>query len=351
MKIAAYSIDLQSSHRFTRSLEVSERLESWRDAPGTGTAAAGRGLVLISAAGQDALAAESASVESAVDDEIERDPRLAMLVRMLEFLTGERVRRFDMRDLEPGAEREPGAGQAAAASPSAGREGQGAPGRAGFGLEYDFSASYGESERTAFSAAGVVRTADGAEIRFELAFAMSRSYSESVSLSLRAGDQRVKDPLVLDFGGPAAALSDARFAFDLDGDGRQERVPLVSGSGFLAFDRNANGRIDDGRELFGPVSGDGFAELAELDDDGNQWIDEADAAWSQLRLWLPDAEGKGSLRSLGEAGVGALYLGRVATPFALKDAANDTQGLMRASSVYLREDGGAGTVSQVNLRV
>lgn len=218
-------------------------------------------------------------------------------------------------------------------------------------MEYDFNATYTESEQLSFSAAGVVRTADGAEIRFELGFTMARSYTESVSFSLRAGDQRLKDPLVLDFGGPAAALSDVRFDFDLDGDGRKEQLPLLSGSGFLAFDRNANGRIDDGRELFGPTSGDGFAELAALDDDGNGWIDEADAAWSQLRLWSPDAEGKGRLQTLNDAGVGAFHLGRVDTPFGLKDAANDTQGLLRASSIYLREDGRVGTLSQVDLRV
>ena len=97
-----------------------------------------------------------------------------------------------------------------------------------------------------------------------------------------------------------------RFDFDLDSDGTREKLPLVSGSGF-AFDRNANGRIDDGRELFGPASGDGFSELARLDDDANGWIDEADAAWSQLRVWRPDAAGKGSVRSLSEVGVGALH--------------------------------------------
>ena len=95
----------------------------------------------------------------------------------------------------------------------------------------------------------------------------------------------------------------------------------------------------------------GKVELARLDDDGNGWVDEADAAWSQLRLWSPDAEGKGRLQTLNEAGVGAFHLGRVDTPFSLKDAANDTQGLMRASSIYLREDGRVGTVSQVDLRV
>jgi hypothetical protein len=354
VKIAAFNIELQSSHRFSQALETSECLEFWRDAPGAaaGGAQSGRGAVQISAAGQAALSAEAeaGAVDQVAEDPIDRDPRLAMLVRMIEFLTGEPVRRFDLRALEPGAavalpaEGPAGSGEAGSGAGQAAR-------RVGFGMEYDFSATYAESEQMSFSAAGVVRTADGAEIRFELGFAMARSYTESVSFSLRAGDQRLKDPLVLDFGGPAAALSDVRFDFDLDGDGGKEQLPLLSGSGLLAFDRNANGRIDDGRELFGPASGDGFAELARLDDDGNGWIDEADAAWSQLRLWSPDAEGKGRLQTLNEAGVGAFHLGRVDTPFSLKDAANDTQGLMRASSIYLREDGRVGTVSQVDLRV
>ncbi|MDX9884634.1 hypothetical protein [Thauera sp.] len=359
MKVAAFSVELQSSHYRAQSLEVSERLDVWRDA----SSAAGsrgatehegaqqQGRVQISPAGQIALASEAATVEAIAEDEIDSDPRLAMLVRMIEFLTGEPVRRFKLSELDPATAAEPPA--AASAGQGEVRAGveQGAARRVGFGMEYDFSATYTESEQTAFGAAGVVRTADGAEIRFELGFSMARSYSESVSVSVRAGDQRLKDPLVLDFGDPAAALSDVRFDFDLDGDGSKELLPLMGGSGFLAFDRNANGRIDDGRELFGPASGDGFAELAALDSDGNQWIDEADAAWSQLRLWQPDADGKGRLQTLNEAGVGAFYLGRVDTPFSLKDAANDTLGLMRASGIYLREDGGVGTVSQVDLRV
>ncbi len=351
MKIAAFSVELQSSHRFAQSLETSERLETWRGTPGAGAATASvqRPAVEISPAGQNALAAESeaAAVDALAEEAVDDDPRLAMLIRMIELLTGEPVRRFSMRDLEPA---DGGAGMQDADTVQ-GTGGQAGAWRAGFGLEYDFSSRFSETETVSFAAAGVVRTADGAEIRFELGFEMSRSYTESVAVSVRAGDPRVKDPLVLDFGGPAAALSDVRFDFDLDADGTKERLPLMSGSGFLAFDGNANGRIDDGRELFGPASGDGFAELARLDDDGNGWIDEADSAWSQLRVWQPDAAGKGSVRALGEAGVGALHLGRVATPFSLKDATNDTQGLMRASGVYLREDGGVGTVSQVDLKV
>jgi hypothetical protein len=264
---------------------------------------------------------------------------------MIEFLTGKAVRVFDSSELTRNRLQVdmPGASQAAPA--------HGANGRAGFGVAYDYQATYAEFEQVSFQASGMVRTADGREIAFNVAFEMQRSYFESSSISLRAGDARLKDPLILDFGGPAGALSDLRFRFDLDADGTPDAVPLPGGSGFLAFDRNANGQIDDGRELFGPLSGDGFAELAALDSDGNGWIDEADAAFASLYVWRPAADGPGVLQTLAEAGIGALYLGRVAAPFSVRDAANDTLGLMRASSIYVREDGSAGSISQVDLSV
>lgn len=58
MKIAAFNIELQSSHRFSRALETSERLEFWRDAPGAGVVQSGGGG-RISAAAQAALSAEA----------------------------------------------------------------------------------------------------------------------------------------------------------------------------------------------------------------------------------------------------------------------------------------------------
>ncbi len=52
-----------------------------------------------------------------------------------------------------------------------------------------------------------------------------------------------------------------------------------------------------------------------------------------------------------DANAGAFWLGRVDTPFSLRGADNEVLGQMRASSVLLREDGTAGTVSQVDLSV
>lgn len=337
MKIVSSAIELQSTHVSMQQFDMRERLDMWRDTPRQTPAPAQQ--VQLSSAG---LAAQQAEATEELATAQDTDPRLSVLIRMIEFLTGRPVKLMQLRDLQdPSSPDLPQ--NASNSSPNAPR--------AGFGIEYDFEASYSEFEQVSFAASGVVRTADGAEIRFDLGFSMQRSYSESVSMQFRAGDVRVKDPLVLDFGGPAAALSDTRFEFDLDGDGTKERIPLTGSSGFLAFDRNGNGRIDDGRELFGPTSGDGFAELARLDSDGNNWIDENDAAFSQLRVWQPTADGSGTLKTLAEAGVGALYLGRVDTPFSLRNAANETLGLMRASSIYLREDGSTGTVSQIDLSV
>jgi hypothetical protein len=56
-------------------------------------------------------------------------------------------------------------------------------------------------------------------------------------------------------------------------------------------DRNGDGAIDHGRELSGATTGDGFAELAAYDEDGNGWIDENDSIYQHLRIWSKDAQG------------------------------------------------------------
>lgn len=353
MRIESSNLQMQSTHLAYQRTETFERMEAWRGERGRSNGRAAevapvmqRETVNISDAGR------SAQQASAIDEAGEaagRDPRLQLLIRMVEFFTGRPVKFLDANALQAPADNVATPAQAA---PGA----QGAPQpSAGFGIDYEFSSTRMEYEAVSFAAEGKVRTADGREIDFSVSFSMERSYAESINVRFTAGDAaqpKVKDPLVLDFGGPAAALSDMRFSFDLDADGSKDDVPgLAGGTGFLAFDRNDNGRIDDGRELFGPTTGQGFAELALLDADGNGWIDEADPAFAQLRVWQPDASGAGTLMTLLEADVGALSVANVATPFDVRNGNNETLGLMRASSVYLRESGGAGSVSQIDLAV
>jgi hypothetical protein len=159
------------------------------------------------------------------------------------------------------------------------------------------------------------------------------------------------DPLVLNFGGKAAELSDFRFAFDLDGDGTDDDMPgLTPGSGYLALDRDENGTIDDGSELFGPGTGSGFQELAAYDEDKNGWIDEGDGIFDRLSLWEVDAQGE-RLSSLKDRGVGAIFLGSLEAPFDLKDETNQLEGRIARHGLFLEEDGTAGTVQELDVRV
>jgi hypothetical protein len=122
-----------------------------------------------------------------------------------------------------------------------------------------------------------------------------------------------------------------------------------SGSGFLCLDLNGDGRINDGSELFGPRTGNGFAELAAYDEDGNGWIDEADSIYERLRIWTRDAQGQDILFALGAKGIGAIYLGYSDTQFSMRDSQNQENGQLRSTGVFLREDGSAGSIQQVDL--
>ena len=210
-------------------------------------------------------------------------------------------------------------------------------------------ASY-EQEQLAFVANGQVSTADGREIKFDLGFALNY---QKLQLSERlTSSAALKDPLVLNLEGLVPGFSSARFEFDLDADGSRESLTqLANNSAFLALDRNGNGQIDDGSELFGARSGNGFAELAALDEDGNGILDEADSGFASLRLYRSDT----ALLTLGDQKIGAIFLNAAATPFMHLGGDQGAQGespaVLRQTGIYLTEDGKAGTVQQIDLRV
>ena len=207
-----------------------------------------------------------------------------------------------------------------------------------------------EQETTGFSTVGKVRTEDGREIDFHVNLTMSRQFEEQFSRDLGIQYMQCIDPLVINLNGQVGEVSDQTFYFDLDCDGEEDRIArLCEGSGFLALDRDGNGRIDDGSELFGTSSGDGFADLAEFDADGNSWIDENDEVWNRLQIWTKDENGKDILYTLKEAGVGAISLSHVGTDFAIRDENNRDRAQVRSSGVYLYEDGRAGTIQQIDL--
>ena len=206
-----------------------------------------------------------------------------------------------------------------------------------------------EQEDTGFSTVGTVRTKDGREINFNVNVTMSRSFEEYYREELDVATFRFCDPLVINLDTDATELSDQTFYFDLDADGEEEEISMLKGgSGYLALDKNGDGVINDGSELFGTANGDGFADLAQYDEDGNGWIDENDAIWSKLKIWCKDENGNDVLYKLSDKGVGAICLQNVATDFTLQGK-NGTNGAIRKSGVFLYEDGNVGTVQHVDL--
>ncbi len=219
-----------------------------------------------------------------------------------------------------------------------------------WGIAYDYREVKSEKENVTFKSGGYVKTADGRTIAFDMKFAMSRSFYQESGMSLRLGNAKI-DPLVVVMNGGAPTLSTTKHAFDLDGDGKTENISFATGgSGFLAFDKNGDGTINDGNELFGPSSGNGFAELRAFDSDKNGWIDEADEIYGKLSVLTMTQDGQKTLFKLGDAGIGAIYLNDVSTQFEMKDMTNE-YGEMKSSSIFLNEDGSMGTIHHIDLSI
>ncbi len=219
------------------------------------------------------------------------------------------------------------------------------------GFEVTLSQSYHESEQLSFTAGGVIRTADGQEIAFDVQLNLSRSFVQESSQIFRYTSQTI-DPLVINFDGTAAQLTDTKFSFDLDSDGDPDQISFLKpGSGFLALDQNSDGLINNGTELFGPASGDGFADLSGYDSDGNGWIDENDPIFDRLRIWTKDENGNDQLFALGVKGVGAIYLGNIGADFTMTNPDNEALGQNRSAGIFVKESGQVGTMQQIDLVV
>jgi hypothetical protein len=206
-----------------------------------------------------------------------------------------------------------------------------------------------EEEATSFQGTGKALTEDGREIDFNVNFSLSRKFTEYAGVSVSSAVSLI-DPLVINVGKDITSISDQNFFFDLDSDGVEDKISkLGSGTGFLSYDKNGDGIINNGTELFGTRSGNGFADLARYDLDKNGWIDENDEIFYKLKVWLKNEDGTDSLLSLGDADVGAIYLGSADTEYTSQNSDFLVSAVMRSTGVFLRESGGVGTVHQLDM--
>lgn len=282
----------------------------------------------------------------AVADKMDRldskaELNLLILKAFVEKLTGRKIEMIDKRVFESADAPE-------TTPPPPGQSVE----RGEWGMRYHFHERYEETESTQFSAQGVVKTADGREIAFDVSLSMDRRFVQETSVDIAAGAGRLKDPLIINFNGNSADLTGPDAEFDLDADGETDTIRFTGqNSGFLALDKNGDGEINDGSELFGALTGNGFTELAAFDLDGNGWIDEADHVYNKLRVWQKDTTGNNLLLTLQAADVSAIHLGSASTEFSVREPDQTELARIRETGVYLNESGGVNTIQQVDLVV
>ena len=170
-------------------------------------------------------------------------------------------------------------------------------------------------------------------------------------------DVTTGEPLVLDLNYDTATKTlgiEHGVYFDFNATGFAEKSGWVSpGEGLLCMDRNGNGTIDDGSELFGSqtplpngqVAANGFEALTALDDNHDGKIDAQDPAYSQLRVWVDsDADGvsqPGELFTLPQLGITAISLNSTTVNI------TDSQGNIENSvGSFLKSDGSFGSIAE-----
>ncbi|TNW22902.1 calcium-binding protein [Xylella fastidiosa subsp. pauca] len=169
-----------------------------------------------------------------------------------------------------------------------------------------------------------------------------------------------RDPLVLDLDGDGieTVAAGKHILFDHDGDGIKHATGWVKpDDGFLVLDRNGNGRIDDGSELFGVgtilanghKATSGFEALRDLDSNGDGLFDAADARFADVRVWRDlnqDGQSQANeLFTLSSLGIASITL----TPTNTEDVDLGNGNLIDNRGTYTRTDGRTGVVGDLQL--
>jgi len=159
------------------------------------------------------------------------------------------------------------------------------------------------------------------------------------------------DPLILDLDGDGLEISPLSkgILFDADGDGIKNATAWAGADdGMLVWDRNGNGAIDSGQEMFGDqtiksdgtLAKNGFDALADLDSNGDGVFDANDADYANLRVWRDlNQDGisqEGELFTLDALGIASISLKSATANTSYGDATLTQKG------IFTRTDGSTG---------
>ncbi len=170
-----------------------------------------------------------------------------------------------------------------------------------------------------------------------------------------------RDPIILDLDGNGLKTVGlgSNIYFDHNGDGILTKTGWVGeGDALLVWDRNANGLIENGAELFGDftpmpdgtLAPNGFAALAALDTNGDGVLDATDPAFAELKLWIDSDQngvtGEGELMSLADAGIASLNLGST-----LKNQKQSNGNTLAREGSFTRTDGTERAMGEFHLAI
>ena len=216
MIIKSSVIQLNSSHQFLKSSQESESLRFWKtqaqpaNRNGANQKEPLTDAVSLSETAQT-LKPEKQSLDLSEAPDAKHGVMLLIIKEMVRQLTGKEFKLFSPNELTANADSATATDASnveITTTPPPARQ----PDSAGFGLVYEHHTAYRESGSSSFSATGSIKTQDGKSIDFSVTLNMSREFYKETNLSITAGDPEKKvDPLVINFNGNAAELSQTHF--------------------------------------------------------------------------------------------------------------------------------------------
>ena len=165
------------------------------------------------------------------------------------------------------------------------------------------------------------------------------------------------DPLIFDLDGDGiktTSLDQSRAYFDLDSNGFAERTAWVDASdGLLVLDRNNNGQITSGQELFGDQTllangrraDSGFEALREFDSNRDGRIDAKDEVYSKLKIWR-DLNGDGISQAEELKGLSDYNIASISLSSTSSNASDAMNNIQRRVGSFIKTDGSGGVIGE-----